>query len=327
MGLQRRGPCKTPLPLVEGENVIQEQPDQRGLTERYLQESVSFIRKNKENPFFLYLAHMYVHVPLFVPDRFLRESKNGGYGGAVACIDWAMAILEYELKKLGLDQNTLIIFTSDNGSRARDEGGSNGCLRGVKGTSWDGGFRVPCIMKWPGKIPAGSVCKDIVSSIDFLPTIAEACDIEAQNEKPIDGISFLPTIMGEKDKSARDEFYYYAKDALIAIRKGRWKLHVNRGERDSVDWELSPVLELYDLIEDPGESNNVAEENPEIIESLQKRLSEFRKKLGDSYRKIEGTEVREPGRVENAKPLCFYDENHPYMIASYDLADSKAMTG
>ena len=155
-----------PLPLLRDKDVIQEQPDQRGLTERYTEEAVRFLRDNRERPFFLYFAHMYVHVPLFVPRRFLDASRNGGYGGAVAHIDWAANVLIDEIKRLGLDDNTIMIFASDNGLRARDEGGSNDPLRGVKGTTWEGVMRVPCIVRWPGRIAAGHVCSEVASAIE-----------------------------------------------------------------------------------------------------------------------------------------------------------------
>ncbi len=155
MGIQKEDDKNPPLPLLRDEEVIQAQPDQRGITERYVEESVRFMRDNKDQPFFLYLAHMHVHLPHYPPEAFVRESENGVYGAAVACIDWAAAVIFHELQSLGLDDNTLVIFTSDNGSRARDEGGSNSPLRATKGTTWEGGHRVPCIMRWPGKIPAG----------------------------------------------------------------------------------------------------------------------------------------------------------------------------
>ena len=154
MGRQRGREHSCPLPLMRNDEVIQQQPDQSALTERYTDECIRFMRDNQDGPFFLYLAHMYVHVPLFVPERFKRESRNGGYGGAVAHIDWTTGVLFDELKQLGIDDNTVVIFSSDNGSRARDEGGSNAPCRGVKFTTYEGGLRVPCLVRWPGKGPS-----------------------------------------------------------------------------------------------------------------------------------------------------------------------------
>ena len=162
-----------PLPLVRDEEVIQEQPDQRALTERYVEESVRFIRENRDRPFFLYFAHMYVHRPRYVPKHSLSESQNGAYGAAVEQIDWSAGVLFDELKRLGLDEDTLVIFTSDNGASITnmDKGGSNGPLRGGKGTTWEGGQRLPCIMRWPERIPAGAVCTEIATAMDFLSDV------------------------------------------------------------------------------------------------------------------------------------------------------------
>ena len=328
MGIQRGTKIEVPLPLIKDKDVIQEQPDQRGLTERYLQESLSFIRKDPENPFFLYLAHMYVHVPLFVPAHFLKNSKNGGYGGAVACIDWVLGMLEYELEKLGIVENTWIIFTSDNGSRARDEGGSNGELRGRKSTTWDGGFRVPCIMKWPRMIPSATTCSEIVSSIDFLPTLASVIGADLDESRTIDGVNLEPLLRAEFDKSPpRDEFVFYGMNNLCALRAGSWKLHVCRSPKNGVWLDPEDVEELYNLSLDPGEEKNVAQENPEIVKTLRKRIEYWRQELGDDFSNTEGKNNRASGLVSDPRPLTTFDESHPYMVAYYDLSDGKVMCG
>ena len=192
MGIQKEDDKNPPLPLLRDEEVIQAQPDQRGITERYVEECVRFMRDNKDQSFFLYLAHMHVHLPHYPPEAFVRESENGVYGAAVACIDWAAAVIFDELKSLGLDDNTLVIFTSDNGSRARDEGGSNSPLRATKGTTWEGGQRVPCLMRWPGKIPAGEVCNELTLSMDFYPTLAAIGGAEVPTDRIIDGKDIRP---------------------------------------------------------------------------------------------------------------------------------------
>src|SRR5436190_11013882 len=160
------------LSLILGEEVIEAQPDQASLTARFVEQSVRFLRANRDRPFFLYLAHIYVHLPIYVQERFARASRNGAYGAAVATVDWAAGVLLAELRRLGLDHDTLVIFTSDNGSRAADEGGSNLPLRGVKGTTWEGGMRVPCVARWPGRIPAGTVRSAVTTSMDLFPTLA-----------------------------------------------------------------------------------------------------------------------------------------------------------
>jgi len=303
-----------PLPLLRDEDVIQEQPDQAALTERYVEECVRFMRGNKDQPFFLYLGHMYVHLPIYPPDRFLRESQNGRYGGAVECVDWSVSVILDELKSLGLDDNTLVIFTSDNGSRG-DHGGSNGPLRGRKGTTWEGGQRVPCIMRWPGKIPAGRTCAEIATAMDFCPTFAQLADTSAPTDRVIDGKDLRPIMLGEDGAgSSYDAFFYYMKDNIEAVRSGRWKLHVRKGEED--------VCELYDLESDIGESTNVAEQNPDVVRNLQSKIDACRDDLGDEAVGAEGANCRPIGQVDNPDTLTHYDPDHPYIIAMYDLEDA-----
>ena len=313
-----------PLPLMRGNEVHQEQPDQRGLTERYADECLQFIKDKKDEPFFLYLAHMYVHVPLYIPEQFMNISRNGAYGGAVAEIDWTTGLIFDTLKKLGIDDNTIVIFTSDNGSRARDEGGSNAPCRGTKGTLWDGGLRVPCIVRWPEKIKAGSECRGITSSIDLYPTLAKVAGAEVPNDRIIDGLDLMET-WTKGVESPRETFAYYAQHELIAVRKGQWKLFLNkkRGLADDAENDL----ELYNLVEDVGESNNVIDQHPEIVVELSAIANEIRQDMGDQLTGVEGENVRPIGRVSDAKTLTEYSEQHPYMIALYDLADSKVMAG
>jgi arylsulfatase A len=303
-----------PLPLLRNETVIQQQPELSALTERYVEESVRFIRDHAERPFFLYLAHMYVHLPLYVQDRFARESGNGRYGAAVACIDWATGVILHELRTLGLDKDTLVIFTSDNGSRCRGEGGSNGMLRGTKGTTWEGGQRVPCIMRWPGRIPAGTVCRKLAASLDFFPTLAEAAGARVPQDRIIDGKNILPlAVSGGATESPRDVFFYYMKNNLEAVRNGTWKLHVRKGSQE--------VKELYNLETDPGEMQNVYDANPAVVKELMARLEESREDLGDEALNRPGRNVRPIGRVDKGEPLTHYDPDHPYIMAEYDLKE------
>lgn len=335
MGIQgdpERRAGRVPLPLIRNDDVIQEQPDQRGLTERYTEECVRFIRDNastgsaEAKPFFLYLAHMYVHVPLFVPDRFLKQAANGGYGGAVECIDWVAQVLFFELERLGLDDNTMVIFTSDNGSRARDEGGSNAPLRGTKFTTWEGGQRVPCIVRWPGKIPAGRVCDELVTSMDFLPTFARLAGTTEPQDRTIDGKDIGPLLFGEDGaRSPHDRFYYYRMDTLEAVRKGKWKLHVAKGR--AFDNAGEEMKELYDLEDDVGETENVFAGHPDVVSELSAVADEARRELGDALTESAGSGRREVGRVANPKPLTTYEENHPYIVAAYDTPDTNVMGG
>ena len=319
MGRQSNRPDNPPLPLLRDETVIQEQPDQRGITERYTDEALQFINKNKENPFFLYLAHMYVHVPLFVQPQFLEKSKNGAYGGAVECIDWSMGILMDHLKQRGLDDNTLIIFTSDNGSRARDEGGSNQPCRGTKATTWEGGQRVPCIMRWPKRIQAGTTTEAITTSMDFFPTLSNLLEVDIPQKRKIDGVDIQGVMFDTGEKPPQDTFYYYAQNNLEAVRVGDWKLHFRK--------EGQEVNELYNLKNDVGETADLHAQHPEIVERLSKEADKIRADIGDEATGIVGKNNRPIGRVNKATPLTSYRNDHPYMIAMYDLPDMPTMSG
>jgi arylsulfatase A len=314
MGRQRADDTCPPLPLLRDDEVIQQQPDQSALTERYVEECTRFIRDNAQRPFFLYLAHMHVHLPIYAPERFLRESANGRYGAAVACVDWAAGALLHELKTLGLEKNTLVIFSSDNGSRCQGEGGSNGRLRGTKFTTWEGGLRVPCIMRWPGRIPPGTVCRELATGMDFYPTLAEVGGADIPRDRMIDGRSLLPLMLsGGATSSPHDVFFYYWGNALEAVRDRQWKLHVRKGD--------AAIRELYDLAADPGEARNLYDAQPEVVARLTDRLEACRQDLGDAARGIEGRHVRPIGRVEHPDTLTHFDPNHPYLMALYDLQE------
>lgn len=327
MGRQANRLGSPPLPLLRNDEVIQQQPDQRGITERYVDESLQFMRRDREGPFFLYLAHMYVHVPLFIPKPFLDISRNGAYGGAVACIDWSMGMIDAELHRLGIKDETLVIFTSDNGSRARDEGGSNAPLRGTKAQTWDGGQRVPCIMRWPGQIAAGTTCEGIASSIDLFATLSELVGVPLPADRKLDSISLAETML-EGKPTKRNVFAYYRCASLEAVRKGDWKLHFWKAEWAAENGEDKQMLpKLYNLREDVGEHRNVYERHPEVVAEIEVAAEAFRRVFGDRRLAREGTEIRDIGLCKNPEPLTKYDENHPYMIACYDLADMPTMSG
>jgi arylsulfatase A-like enzyme len=325
MGRQVSRLQRPPLPLLRNEEVIQQQPDQRGITERYVDEALQFMRRDRNNPFFLYLAHMYVHVPLFVPSQFLEVSRNGAYGGAVACIDWAMAMIDAELQRLGMMDDTLVIFTSDNGSRSSGEGGSNAPCRGTKAQTWEGGQRVPCIVRWPGKVKPGTTCGGIASSIDILATIADLTGAPLP-EAHIDSISFADTLLRESP-TTRETFAFYKGCDLEAVRKGDWKLHFCKRGWSPAGTTDDIISELYNVREDIGESNDVYADHPEIVAELEEVAEDFRNKFGDARLECEGAENRDVGVVEHPKPLTVYDENHPYMVAYYDKADMPTMSG
>jgi arylsulfatase A len=316
-GADSAGPAHQfpPLPLLRDGEVIQEQPDQAALTERYVEEAVRFIREKKDQPFFLYFAHMYVHLPIYTPESYLKRSQNGRYGAAVEHVDWSVAVLLDELKRQGLDDNTLVVFTSDNGSRANNEGGSNAPLRGTKGTTWEGGQRLPCIMRWPAAIPAGSTCAEVVTSMDFLPTFVRLAGGEVSAERILDGRDIAPLLRGEPGAASPHEaFYYFTGGSLEAIRCGQWKLHFRkRGE---------VLSELYNLADDIGETNNLLAGHPEVVGRLTAMAEAMRTRLGDRALGIVGCERRPIGQVARSEPLTQYDPAHPYIIAEYDLADA-----
>lgn len=308
-----------PLPLLRNTEVTQEQPDQRGLTERYTEEATTFMSKNKDRPFFLYFAHMHVHVPIFVPKYFLGKSDNGGYGAAVEEIDWSAGVLMDHLEQLGLSDNTLIIFTSDNGSRARGEGGSNGPCRGTKGTTWEGGIRVPCIMRWPAKITADTTCQEMSTAMDFLPTLSALAGIDIPQDRIIDGKNIQPLMTDDSARSEMKYFAYYFMDQLEAVRVGDWKLHFRKHQGN--------ISELYNLRDDVSESNDVYDQNPNIVAELSAVAENIRQDIGDSLHNITGSNRRTHGIVENPTTLTTYREDHPYIIAEYDLADMPVMSG
>ena len=308
-----------PLPLVQNETVVQEQPDQRALTERYTAEACNFFEHHKDDPFFLYFAHMHVHVPIFVPKRFLENSDNGGYGAAVEEIDWSVGVIMDKLDQLGLRGNTLIIFTSDNGSRALGEGGSNNPCRGNKGKTWEGGMRVPCIMRWPEVMAAGQSNTELATAMDFFATLSHISGAQLPDDRVIDSKNIYPLKIDTSAKSEMEYFGYYWLDELQAIRCGDWKLHLRRDQ--------SEVKELYNLREDIGERNNLYSHYPDLIVEMEGKAQKLRQDIGDTAKGIKGKNRRLKGTVENPDPLTVYRKDYPYMIAEYDLADMPVMTG
>lgn len=298
-----------PLPLLEDEEVIQQQPDQRGLIERYVEQCVRFMRGAGTDPFFLCLAPLQVHLPLYAPERFVAESRNGDFGACVSAVDWALAALEDELRRLGKYEDTLVIFTSDNGSRA-DHGASNGPLRGAKTTTWEGGQRVPCVVRWPGVTPSGVRCGEIVSNLDFLPIFARLAGVEVPRDRRIDGEDLTEVFLTGRGQG-RAEFRYYHMETLEAVRMGCWKLHVYKNEE--------PMRALYNLQEDPGEQHDLMEQRPEIARRLEQALAAAREDLGCRASGVPARNARQPGRAAHPRKLTAdYDPNHPYLIALYD---------
>ncbi|MFM2089659.1 MAG: hypothetical protein RLZZ127_148 [Planctomycetota bacterium] len=302
-----------PLPLLDGDRVAEVQPDQRGLSDRYLDASLAFIRERaaERRPFLLYLAPMYVHLPIYVPEPWLGRSGNGRYGAAVEHLDHMVGAVLSELVLLGIDRETLVIFTSDNGSRVRGEGGSNGPLRGTKATSWEGGQRVPCIARWLGVIPAGRVADDLACGIDLLPTFAALAGVRPPEDRTIDGRDLGPFLRGEA-ASPRDTMLYWWRGHLAAVRVGGWKLHVRR--------DGAAVRELYDLAADPGEARDRIADEPAVAARLDAAAAAVRAELGDGD--LDGPGCRPLGRVAAGEPLTRIDPADPRSVLEYDLADA-----
>jgi arylsulfatase A len=299
------------LPLIEGDRVVAYNPDQTQLTSWYTERAVRFIEKNKDRPFFLYVPHSMVHVPLFVSDKFKGKSQRGLFGDVVMEIDWSVGQILDTLRRLDLDRDTMVLFCSDNGPWLSygDHAGSAKPLREGKGTTFDGGQREPTILWWPGRVPAGRVCREPATTMDMLPTIAGRAGAKLPDHK-IDGKDLWPLASGQAGaRSPHEAFFYYRGWTLEAVRSGPWKLHFAHGYRTlggrpggtggiPAKYEQAEIgLSLFNLEDDIGEQHNVADEHPEVVKRLQQLADEMRHDLGDAARKMDGAGRRAPGRV------------------------------
>lgn len=301
------------LPLYEGDKVIAYNPDQSQFTTNFTERAIQFIDKNKKHPFFIYLANPMPHVPLFVSDKFKGKSKQGLYGDVTMEIDWSVGQILQKLRKEGLDENTLVVVTSDNGPWINygNHAGSTGGLREGKGTSFEGGQRVPCLMQWKGTIPAGSVCNKLAVNIDLLPTFAHISGAAMPSHKT-DGVNLFSLLQGDTKSTPRTSFlYYYRRNSLEAVSDGEFKLifpHPTRtyegfapgndGMPGRVD--ENKMLEekiLIDLRRDPGERYNVLSQYPEAAGRLEQMANEAREDLGDDLQKKEGKNRRPIGTL------------------------------
>lgn len=279
--IKNEKPKKNLVPLMRNEEVIEYPCDQTTLTKRYTEEAVKFIEKNEDKPFFLYLPHTMPHIPLFASKKFKGKSDRGPYGDTIEEIDWSVGEIMKALRKNNLDENTLVIYTSDNGPWKLKEGrgGSAHPLRGYKFQTYEGGMRVPCIMSWKGKIPSGTVCDEIGATIDLLPTFANLAGAKIPDDRIIDGKNIWPIISGEKGARSPHEIYYYYKgNRLESARQGKWKVRRSGKKSQSV--------ELYDLDNDIAESKNLSQKKPELIETILKKMDKFDKDLKLSQRSI-----------------------------------------
>jgi len=261
-----------PMPLMEGDEIVEEEPDQTQLTKRYAERAVRFIGEQKDNPFFLYVPFAFPHIPLFASEEFRGKSKRGLYGDTVEEIDWAVGQIMDALKTNGVDQNTMVIFISDNGPwlSKLQEGGSSGLLRNGKGSTYEGGQRVPAIARYPGYIPAGTVSSSLASTLDLFPTIMSMTDIDLVKDRIYDGYD-ITSILKDPNQTVRDEMMYYRGSQLRAIRHGNFKAHFITREKpydpnsDEVHHD-NPLL--YNLNIDPSEQYEISADHPDIVEVL-----------------------------------------------------------
>lgn len=277
--IRNEKPKKDFVPLMRNEEVIEYPCDQTTLTQRYTEEAVKFIEENKNKPFFLYLPHTMPHIPLFASEKFKGKSERGLYGDTIEEIDWSVGEIMKSLRDNNLDENTLVIYTSDNGpwKLKGGRGGSAHPLRGFKFQTYEGGMRVPCIMHWKGKVPAGSSCDEIAATIDLLPTIAGLSGAEMPNDRTIDGKDIWPLIAGKKGAQTPHEIYFFYKgNKLESARQGKWKLR-RSGKK-------SQPVELYDLASDISESKNLAKENEILVNEMIKKMNLFDEKLKKNQR-------------------------------------------
>jgi arylsulfatase A len=297
---------KPPLPLVRDDKVIEvvSPAAQDCLTERYTAEAVKFITEHKAGPFFLYLPHTAVHVPIHPGDKFKGRSANGSYGDWVEEADWSVGQILDTLRQLKLADNTLVIFTSDNGPWLTQgkNGGTAGPLRGGKGGTFEGGVREPTIAWWPGQVPAASSCDAVAGNIDFLPTFAALGGAKLPEGVMIDGRDIAPILLGKSRQSPREAHYYFSGKRLDAVRSGPWKLAiVQQSENMGGGSQKQTVLPaLYNLDTDISETRNVAADHPDVVVRLQKFIAQMDSDLGV---KQQGPGVRPPGRVKNAVGL------------------------
>jgi arylsulfatase len=320
------------LPLYAGEDVIDHDPDQSRFTRRITENALSFIQRNRAKPFFLYVPHIMPHVPIHASENFKGRSAGGLYGDVIEEIDWSVGEILDSLKENGVDDRTLVFFFSDNGPFLSygSHAGHAEPLREGKLTTWDGGMRSPCILRWPGVTPAGRVCTSPVMSIDLLPTLANLVGADLPS-KPIDGLDILPLLEGRSGATSPHEaLYFYAGEELQAVRSGDWKLHVAheyltpagpprsdgkpanfehmkpegmeasgiRGIASRHGYKVVPApAALYNLREDPGEAKDVSVDHPDVVRRLEALAEKARAELGDTLTGRKGSGVRPPGRL------------------------------
>jgi len=293
-----------PLPLMRNEEVIEAPVDMNSITKRYTQEAIDFITANNDKPFLLYLAHATpssVKIPA-VSEEFRDRSANGRYGDSIEEIDWSTGQILAALKRLDIDNRTMVVFSSDNGA-VRGHGGSNAPFAGWGYSTMEGGMRVPCIVRWPGNIPAGETSDELCTTMDLLPTFVKLAGTKPPEDRVIDGRDIWPLLACQKGaKSPHEVFYYYQMEQLQAVRSGKWKLSLpleakyTHSRRNT----NSNSLMLCDLSKDVSESIDVSDQHPEVVKRLLALAETARENLGDI--ECKGKQQRPAGFVSNPKP-------------------------
>lgn len=285
-----------PLPIMRNEEVIERGPDQTQLTKRYTEEAVQFIKKDRNEPFFMYLAHTMPHVPLYVSEDFKGTSDFGLYGDVVEELDWSTGQVLDALDEMGIRENTLVVFLSDNGPwlQKGSHGGLATPLRNGKGSSWEGGHRVPAIMSWPGEIPENTTNDALTTIMDLYPTLAHITGARVPQDRVIDGKNVWPLLSGQIGESPHEIYFYYRLKQLQAVRMGDWKLQLEGKRRDynnvnfdySSDFVFHQEEQLYNLKEDVGEQRNLILDHPEIAKKLRQAVREHEKEIERNSRPI-----------------------------------------
>ncbi len=280
-----------PLSLWENDRPVEHPVDQDYITERYTERAVSFIRANKDIPFFLYLPYNMPHMPVHASGKFRGKSRGGLYGDVIEMIDWGVGEIVNTLDELGIADNTFLIFTSDNGpwsevpvrmvagGNERHHAGSSGPLNGSKATPYEGGYRVPAIFRFPALIPAGKVTADMATTMDLYMTIMNLVGVTLPENMTFDGQSLLPLLKGDTT-STRDTFYYILGKKLWAVRKGPWKLMINNQAGRGIESADLDSVKLFNLEFDPGERYDFSAKHPELVEELKEILVKFDKEMG-----------------------------------------------
>ncbi|MCZ2341535.1 MAG: sulfatase, partial [Bacteroidales bacterium] len=277
------------LPLMRGETVIEAPVDRDTLTKRYTEEAIRFIAANKHRPFFLYLPHAMPGSTThpFSSPAFRGKSRNGAWGDSVEEIDWSTGKLLQALKDHGIDEQTLVVWTSDNGAPRRNPvQGSNRPLGGWGYSTAEGGMRVPCLVRWPGKIPAGTVSGELVTAMDWLPTFAKLAGGKWPGKPAIDGKDITPILTGQPNaRSPYEAFFYYQLDQLQAVRSGKWKLYLPLAGKRELGGKRQPSpARLFDVVADPGETHDQIADHPDVVKQLTLLAEKARVDLGDGPR-------------------------------------------